>query len=56
MLIVGGKEQETKSVTLRRYCTQEQVNISFDSFAGNIEKLIKSRVMDNFADIKYIQD
>ncbi len=56
MLIVGAKEQESRSVTLRRYCTQEQVNMTLDNFISNIQKLIDKRVMDNFSDIQYQQD
>ena len=56
MLIIGGKELESRSVTLRRYCTPDQVNMTLDSFVDNIKKLHNNRVMDNFADVKYLQD
>jgi threonyl-tRNA synthetase len=50
MLIVGGKEQESRSVTLRRYCVTEQTTLPLDNFIDNIKTLIKDRVMDNFPD------
>jgi threonyl-tRNA synthetase len=47
ILIVGNKEVETNSVTLRRYCVKEQATISVDAFRHRLEKLIAQRVMDN---------
>ena len=47
ILIVGNKEVETNSVTLRRYCVKEQVTVSVDAFKERLKKLIDGRVMDN---------
>jgi len=51
MAIIGGKEVEARAVTLRRYCTQEQSNLSFETFVDRIKHLVKSRLMDNFPDV-----
>jgi len=52
MIILGGKEVEQNSVTLRRYCTQAQVSMSRDAFIDRMKHLIQDRIMDNFADIE----
>jgi len=54
MLIVGGKEQENRGVTLRRYCTKEQVTMSLDSFIDRMKNLVSQRTMDNFADVEVL--
>jgi threonyl-tRNA synthetase len=46
-LIVGNKEVETNSVTLRRYCVKEQVALSVSEFRERLIKLRDGRVMDN---------
>jgi threonyl-tRNA synthetase len=51
ILIIGGKEAETGTVTLRRYCVQEQVTLTQDAFAARMKYLVQGRIMDNFADI-----
>jgi len=51
MAIVGSKEQESRSITLRRYCTKEQVTMPLDSFVDRIKRLVSQRTMDNFADV-----
>lgn len=52
MIILGGKEVEQNTVTLRRYCTQAQVSMSRDAFIERMKHLIQDRIMDNFADIE----
>ncbi|MEN9847184.1 MAG: threonyl-tRNA synthetase [Pseudomonadota bacterium] len=47
ILIVGNKEVETNSVTLRRYCVKEQVTLSVPDFRERLNKLCDRRVMDN---------
>jgi threonyl-tRNA synthetase len=47
ILIVGNKEVESNSVTLRRYCVKEQVTVSVDEFKGRLVKLRDNRLMDN---------
>jgi threonyl-tRNA synthetase len=47
ILIVGNKEVETNSVTLRRYCVKEQVTLSVPEFKARLNKLRDDRVMDN---------
>ncbi|MCO6430354.1 MAG: threonine--tRNA ligase [Deltaproteobacteria bacterium] len=49
--IIGGKEAESRNVTLRRYCVKEQISLSRDNFIDRIKRLISERVMDNFPDI-----
>jgi len=47
ILIVGNKEVETNSVTLRRYCVKEQVALSVAEFVERLVKLRDERLMDN---------
>ncbi len=47
ILIVGNKEVETNSVTLRRYCVKEQVTLSVAEFVERLVKLRDERLMDN---------
>ncbi len=47
ILIVGNKEVETNSVTLRRYCVKEQVTLSVAEFVERLVKLREERLMDN---------
>jgi threonyl-tRNA synthetase len=47
ILIVGNKEVETRSVTLRRYCVKEQVTLTVDAFQERLRKLVDTRLMDN---------
>ncbi len=51
MVIVGAKEQESRSITLRRYCTQEQLTMPLDSFVDRMKRLVSRRLMDNFVDV-----
>jgi threonyl-tRNA synthetase len=50
ILILGAKEQEHGTVTLRRYCVKEQLTIPRQEFLSRMQALLKNRVMDNFAD------
>ncbi|MDZ4784838.1 MAG: threonine--tRNA ligase [bacterium] len=52
MAIVGGKEIENKTVTLRRYCVEKQVVMDRQQFIDRILRLKKDRAMDNFADVE----
>ena len=51
MVIIGHKEAEEGTITLRRYCTKEQVTMPKDTFIARMERLNKERIMDNFADV-----
>jgi threonyl-tRNA synthetase len=50
IIIVGDKEAAEGTVTLRRYCTKEQVTLSKEAFMQRLERIMKGRLMDNFAD------
>lgn len=50
IVIIGDREAENRKVTLRRYCVQEQVELSFDGFIERTTNIIKRRKMDNFPD------
>ncbi len=52
MVIIGSKEAEAGQVTLRRYCTKEQITISKEQFVERMIRLEKERLMDNFEDVK----
>lgn len=52
MLIIGAKEKDSGTVTLRRYCTDKQVTLSADQFIERMKMLVSERVMDNFADVE----
>lgn len=52
ILIIGGKEVEQNTVTLRRYCVKDQVNMAKEEFKDRMRRYIKERVMDNFADVE----
>jgi len=51
MVILGSKEAESRQITLRRYCTKDQINMSFEAFVERMGKLVKERIMDNFEDV-----
>jgi len=51
ILIVGGKEKETRSVSLRRYAVKEQSTLTLDRFIEGLTKGIKTRLMDNFPEV-----
>ena len=52
ILIVGGKEAEAGTVTLRRYCVKEQVSLTRKELAERFSRLVSDRIMDNFADVE----
>jgi threonyl-tRNA synthetase len=47
ILIVGNKEVETNSVTLRRYCVKDQIALSVEALRDRLVRLRDGRVMDN---------
>lgn len=51
IVIIGGKEVEQGTITLRRYCTPQQVTMSKEAFLDRVDKLVRERTMDNFADV-----
>jgi threonyl-tRNA synthetase len=51
MVIIGGKEVENNQITLRRYCTKEQITMDRGEFIERCNKLNAGRIMDNFADV-----
>jgi threonyl-tRNA synthetase len=51
MVIIGNKEMEEKTITLRRYCTKEQVTMPLESFVERMKRCMTNRVMDNFEDV-----
>lgn len=52
IVIIGGQEAENNTITLRRYCTKEQVTIDRDLFIDRMKRLKSERIMDNFADVE----
>jgi len=51
IVIVGNKEVENSTVTLRRYCMEKQVAMPRVDFIARMHKLCTQRTMDNFADV-----
>lgn len=51
IVIIGNKEAEDKTITLRRYCVKEQVTMSLDTFVDRMKRVTRDRVMDNFPDV-----
>jgi threonyl-tRNA synthetase len=51
IVILGEKEAQASTVTLRRYCVTEQLTLSRDTFVERMRNLVKKRTMDNFADV-----
>ena len=52
ILIIGAKEEESKTVTLRRYAVTEQITLSLEHFVERLIRLRSERIMDNFADVE----
>lgn len=50
--IVGGKEAEQKTITLRRYCVDKQTTMPCDQFIDRVKGLVSKRIMDNFPDVE----
>ena len=55
ILVVGGNEEETNSVTWRRHGHQEQRSLPFEAFLAILEKMRTERIMDNFTDTELPQ-
>jgi len=51
MVIIGNKEMEERTITLRRYCTKEQVTMPLENFVERMKRCMANRVMDNFEDV-----
>ncbi len=51
MFIVGAKEQETESITWRRYCVERQVTMRLADAHDSLAESYRARLMDNFADV-----
>lgn len=46
--IIGNKEVEDGTITLRRYAVKEQQTLSQSDFVARLEKLVQNKTMDNF--------
>lgn len=55
VLVVGGKEQETASVTWRRFGIQDQRSIPFAELKAVLTRMRQQRIMDNFPDVELPQ-
>ncbi len=51
VLVVGGQEQETGSVTWRRFGVSEQRGLPFAEFRSILTRMRQERTMDNFPDV-----
>lgn len=51
IVIIGNKEAEDKTITLRRYCTKEQITMPLEAFVDRMKGLVQNRLMDNFPDV-----
>ena len=56
MLILGEKEQQSRSITWRRYCKKEQISLGLDDYIGLLKRMRDQRFMDNFEDLDLPQD
>lgn len=52
ILIIGANEEESKTVTLRRYAVTEQITLSLEHFVERLIRLRSERIMDNFPDVE----
>ena len=46
ILVVGEREQQEGSVTLRRYGSQDQTSLSLDAFEADLLERIRTRALD----------
>jgi threonyl-tRNA synthetase len=46
-LVIGGREVEEGTVTLRRYCVKDQVSLTRSELIARLEKLVAQRLNDN---------
>lgn len=51
IVIIGNKEVESGSVTLRRYCVKEQLTISKGDLIERLNVLVRDRLMDNLPEV-----
>ncbi len=49
--IIGAKEMENASITWRRYCVKEQLNVGVAQAHEALRKMRQARMMDNFEDV-----
>jgi threonyl-tRNA synthetase len=49
--IVGANEVADKQVTWRRYAQEKQVKVGLDQALATVQKMVQTRVMDNFGDV-----
>jgi len=52
IVIIGEREAEQGTITLRRYCVKEQVTLARDAFVERMNRILHDRIMDNFADVE----
>jgi threonyl-tRNA synthetase len=52
MVIIGNKEMEERTITLRRYCTKAQVTMPLEGFVERMKRCLAERLMDNFEDVE----
>ena len=52
IVIVGNKEAESDSITLRRYCVKEQITLPREQFIERLGYLCSQRVMDNSPEVE----
>lgn len=52
IIIIGANEQEQQSITLRRYCTKQQITIPRAQFVQRMRLCVSNRIMDNFEDVE----
>lgn len=51
IVVLGDKEVAEGTVTLRRYCVKEQIQLSQEAFIERLRTLMRDRLMDNFPDV-----
>jgi threonyl-tRNA synthetase len=52
IVVIGEREAEQGTVTLRRYCVKEQITLARDTFVERMNCLLRDRIMDNFPDVE----
>jgi threonyl-tRNA synthetase len=52
VFIVGEKEQQSASVTWRRYCVKDQLSMPFQQALATLQLMRSRRLMDNFSDVE----
>ncbi|HMO01414.1 MAG TPA: threonine--tRNA ligase [Oligoflexia bacterium] len=51
IVVIGSKEIENGTLTLRRYCLPNQVTVPEERFRKILSQLVSERLMDNFVDV-----